>query len=30
METITSEQDNQYEIYIIKNILDGKAYIGVA
>jgi len=30
METITNEQDNLYEIYIIKNILDGKAYIGVA
>jgi hypothetical protein len=30
MNTITNEQDNEYEIYIIKNILDGKAYIGVA
>lgn len=30
METITDKQDNLYEIYIIKNILDGKSYIGVA
>ncbi len=30
METITEEQDSQYDIYIIKNVLDGKAYIGVA
>lgn len=30
MDTISEEQNNLYEIYIIKNILNKKSYIGVA